>query len=97
MIRDYWIYQKRNVAVPWAIYVVKEYTRQKSWDTTYLDVTIYSEDIPTETHSVSFVGWQSPKIAGYVDMIAEQISGFAEFNEYDRQQLEDALLDIIAY
>ena len=97
MIRDYWVYQKRNVAVPWAIYIVKSYTRERSWESTQLAMTIYSEDIPNEDHCMAFVGLQSKTVSGYVDMIAEQLSGFTTFTEYDRQQLEEELLDIIAY
>ena len=47
MIKDYWIYQEREVTTPWAIYIVKEYDPRHP-ETASLDYVLYHEDIPND-------------------------------------------------
>lgn len=94
-IRDYWIYQERqNVdGEQWAIYVVKEYERGKK-EFTCLDVTIYSEEIDSPTHSISFVGWQFDTVSGYVERTVQELCDFTIVHNKDVLQLEKAFTDI---
>ena len=85
-IRDYWVYQKRNVPVPWAIYFVKEYDRRKP-EATMLDWTLYHEDIPTQTHSKTFSGLRFNTVSAYVDAITTEMVEFVEVTEQDYTQL----------
>ena len=95
MIRDYWVFQERKTAVPWALYVVKEYEKPQRFNTTCLDACIYSENIQNDEHSLTFVCWQFDTINGYVDELAKHISTFADFTEDDRLQLETAIFKIL--
>ena len=92
-IKDYWIYQRRDVPVPWAIYVVKEYDRRKP-DATSLDLTLYSEDIQSSTHSRSFVNIKHTRIDDYVHDIVLKLGEFANVTLEDREQLRRALEDV---
>lgn len=95
MIRDYWIYQNRQSDAQWAIYVVKEFQRGKP-ECTCLDLTIYSEDIDTPTHSKSYVGWHYTTVSGYVNSILIELLEFCEVTKEDREQLEKEILRILA-
>lgn len=95
MIKDYWVFQERKTPVPWALYVVKEYEKPQRFNTTCLDVCIYSEDIANDEHSLAFVCWQFNTIDGYIDELQKHISTFAEFTEQDRLQLETAIFRIL--
>ena len=93
-IRDYWVYQKRDTPCPWALYIVKEYDRRHP-EYTMIDWTMYHEDIPTPTHSKSFVCLHYDTIPGYVDAIAAEMVEFVSFTAPDREQIEQALSDIL--
>lgn len=95
-IRDYWIYQKRNVAIPWALYVVKEYDRRYP-SATCLDYTLYHEDIDKPTHCVSRVCVHYDTVSGYVSDIAETIMDNTplDFTHEDSEQLERSILNIL--
>lgn len=94
MIKDYWVYQKRNVSTPWALYVVKEFDRRKP-DATTLDFTLYHEDIPTATHSHSVVGIQSENVGGYVTQILDVIANYAGVADEDELQLLQSIENIL--
>ena len=93
-IRDYWIYQKRDTPTPWVIYIVHEYDRQNP-KATQLDWTLYHEDIPTPTHSKSFVGLHHSTITGYVSEIAEEMAFYVAVTEQDIKQIEQELSYIL--
>lgn len=94
MIRDYWIYQKRDVQTPWALYVVKEFDRRNP-SATVIDYTLYHEDIDSATHSKSFVGLHYETIAGYVNDIVTQISEITEVHVQDLEQLNISIERIL--
>lgn len=93
-IRDYWLYQKRDTPVPWAIYFVKEYDRRKPAET-MLDWTFYHEDIPTPTHSKSFVGLHYDTVSGYVDAITAEMAEYVSVTSQDYEQIERELYRIL--
>ena len=95
MIRDYWVWQYRKTEVPWALYIVKEFQNPQTFENTYLDVTIYSEDIDNEEHCISFVCWQFDTVTGYVDEIERHISKFSNFKPDDYRQVESAIFKIL--
>lgn len=95
-IKDYWVYQKRDVATPWALYVVKEYDRRKP-DATTLDLTIYHEDIQHPTHSRSFVNIKHDSVEGYVLDIAGKLAEYTHVTEADLQQLRMSIEDILLH
>lgn len=95
MIRDYWIYQKRQSGTAqWAIYVVKEFYQDLP-HRTCLDLTIYSEDIANETDSVSFIGWRFEKARGYAKAIADILEEFTEVTACDVEQIETEISRIL--
>ena len=96
-IRDYWVYQQRPVAVPWALYIVKEYDRRYPQDTTCIDFTLYHEDIENPTHSVSKVGLHYDTVSAYISDIALTITDETgmSFTSADQQQLEKSLFSIL--
>ena len=95
MIRDYWLYQKRqNESAQWAVYTVKEWTRAHP-ELTRLDFTIYSEDISNELHSKSFIGWHYPTMKGYADRLIQEMEQFTTITEADRQQIEKHITDVL--
>lgn len=94
-IRDYWIYQKRQVEVPWAIYIVKEYDKRKGISATCLDWTLYSEDIKNSAHSKSRVGIHAETIDGYVNELLGDIAEFATIHSDDTQQLNKSIENIL--
>ena len=93
-VKDYWIYQKRNVPMPWALYIVKEYDKRKPALTT-IDWTLYHEDIPTQTHSKTFSGLHYDTIPGYADSITAEMVDYVSVTAQDREQIENALYDIL--
>lgn len=95
MIRDYWVYQKRNVATPWAIYVVKEYDPRNKCDDQILDCTFYHEDIDNPIHAISCINWFYDCVGGYVAAARSVIEMFTEFTDEDNAQLEKAFFDIL--
>ena len=95
MIRDYWIYQKRQSKThQWAIYVVKEWQRGYP-EATVLDFTFYSEDIGNATNSISFVGWHYPYAMGYVDSLIAEMVEYTEITAQDKEQLETEISRIL--
>ena len=95
MIKDYWVWQNRNVDVPWALYIVKNYRKPQTIDTTILDVTIYSEDIDNDSHAMNVLGRQYDTISEYVDEIEHYISKFSNFKQEDYKQVETAIFKIM--
>ena len=96
MIRDYWIYQNRgDVINPWALYIVKEYEKSTMlFSELSFDVTLYHENVPNDMNAHSVLG-----ITGHnADMVTSEIekivSQYCDFNESDRRQVKNALLDI---
>ena len=85
-VKDYWLYQKRDVPVPWALYIVKEYDRRKP-EKTMIDWTLYHEDIPTQTHSKTFSGLRFGTIQGYVDAIAAEMADYVSVTPQDVDQI----------
>lgn len=94
MISDYWLYQKRDVQTPWALYLVKEYDRRHP-SATVLDYTLYHEDIDTPTKSISRVGLHYDTVGGYVNDIVNDIMEFTEIHSKDREQLERFILEVL--
>ena len=86
-IKDFWIYQKRDVPTPWALYVVKEYDKRYRTATT-LDWTLYHEDIPNQLHQKSFVGLHAETVKGYVDAIAADMADYVSVETSDYAQLQ---------
>lgn len=94
-IRDYWIYQERNVKTPWALYVVKEYDKRHPEATT-LDYTLYSELIDEPTNAFSRVGIHYDYVSGYVDTIISDLCSFCiEVENPDLIQLENEIERIL--
>lgn len=94
-VKDYWIYQQRQSETnQWAVYVVKEYSRGRP-ETVVLDFTVYSEDIPTKTNSVSFIGWHYQKAKSYVDALICEMLAYTYVNARDYDQLEKEIERIL--
>ena len=85
MQREYWLYQKRDVPVPWALYIVKTY--DKRYRKTTVDWTIYHEDLPTKTHSKTFLGLHYATPKGYADAIVGEMVNYVEVTSQDYQQI----------
>lgn len=87
MVRDYWIYQRRDVRTPWAFYVVKEFDRRKP-EATLISFTLYHEDIENPTHSVTKDSMYFHDIRGYVDEMTMTLTDMGiTVTSDDRQQL----------
>lgn len=94
-VKDYWLYQKRDVPVPWALYIVKEYDRRYS-DATLIDWTLYHEDIPTATHSKTFAGLHCDTVKGYADAITSEMCDYVSVHAADYEQIRRELERILA-
>ena len=94
MIKDYWVYQKRNVAYPWCLYIVKEYDINQPTKYDVLDYTFYSELVNNKTKSVSKVGLNYQTLDDYVEDIADTIKRFTEVTREDYEQLARELFYI---
>lgn len=94
MIKDYWIYQKRNVTYPWSLYVVKEYDANQPTKYDVLDYTFYSELVDNKTKSVSKVGLNYQTLDDYVEDITDTIKRFMEVTREDYEQLARELFYI---
>lgn len=95
-IRDYWIYQKRDVPYPWALYIVKEYDRMAGKRATVLDFTFYHEAIPNATHSTSKIGLHHEMAIDYVNDILAVITDFTNVANEDVNQLTREISNILA-
>ena len=96
-IKDYWVYQKRNVPVPWALYIVKEYDRRYHPETVTLDFTLYHDDIPTQTKSKSFINIHENTLSGYVERFVTEMIEFVEISSEDYEQLKRSIEDILLH
>ena len=96
-IRDYWVYQKRDVPVPWALYVVKEFDKRYHPESITLDWTLYHEDIPTATRSKSIVGVHRDTVSGYVEALAEFMQEYVSVTDDDKEQLRRSIEDILLH
>lgn len=94
-IRDYWLYQKRDVPTPWAIYFVKEYDK-RDVSATCIDFTLYHEDIPTQLHSKSYVCLKHDTPEEYAVDIVEKMSEYVSVTDSDRAQIVQELRRILA-
>lgn len=88
MARDFWIYQKRECAKPWSMYVYK-YNGM-------LAITIYHEDIGTDEHAKSYLDIYFPSVDQYVDFLTVELLEFTEVWAQDRAQLFDSISQILA-
>ena len=99
MIKDYWIYQKRNVPVPWALYIVKEHERgkRKVGDVEF-DMTVYHDGIDNDLHAKSYVGIKASRVSELANAITDFIGEATgeEIYNSDVAQVTEALLDILA-
>ena len=93
-VKDYWVYQKRDIPVPWALYIVKEYDKRKPAETT-IDWTLYHEDIPTPTHSKTFIGLHCDALLGYTNSIIAEMSDYVSIETQDYAQIEQAMERIL--
>ena len=96
-IKDYWVYQKRDVPTPWALYIVKEYDKRYHPEMTTLDFTIYHEDIPTQTHSKSFINIHEPTVSGYVERFVTEMIEYVQITSEDYEQLKRSIEDILLH
>lgn len=94
MIKDYWIYQEREVTTPWAIYIVKEYDPRHP-ETASLDYVLYHEDIPNESHSESYIDIWYEDAKGYVNEIICAIAAYSTVHFEDKVQLTKAIKKIL--
>ena len=94
-IRDYWLYQKRDVPTPWAIYFVKEYDKRDA-SATCIDFTLYHEDIPTKLHSKSYVGLKYDTPEEYAREIVSIMRGYIDVHYDDYEQIVQELRRILA-
>lgn len=94
-IKDFWLYQKRDVPSPWALYIVKEYDRKAGKRATVLDYTFYHETIPNATHSTSKVGLHHDNVSDYVNDILETVSGYTTIDNQDYEQVTREIANIL--
>lgn len=94
-IRDYWLYQKRDVPTPWAIYFVKEFDKRDA-SATCIDFTLYHEDIPTQLHSKSYVGLKHDTPQQYAHDITEKMREYVSVTVADELQIENEIRRILA-
>lgn len=92
--RDYWIYQNRPVATPWAINVFKTWEKGNH-DDYEIGFTVYSEDIDNPTHSKTVEGLRGNTTGYYVDEILSVLAEITAIDNSDKIQLEDNILDIL--
>lgn len=93
MIRDKWIYQKRQVDTPWAVYLVANDDRitKRTQDIAY---TVYSEEIGNEYNALDAID-VAPHMA--LSELETAICGFAEFDNADHCQLVVELENFIHF
>lgn len=94
MIRDKWIYQKRQVKTPWAVYLIANDDRitKRTQDIAY---TVYSEEIGNEFNALDAI--DVAPIAALAEL-EETICNFAEtYTTEDHCQLVVELENFIHY
>lgn len=98
-IKDYWFYQERKTAQPWALYFVKVYPRTDSFfernEQTFFDWTLYHDAIGNDTNSHSGINLHYDTISGYVDFIAQEIAKVAKVTAQDKNQLYDCFVQML--
>lgn len=98
-IKDYWFYQRRETAQPWAIYFVKVYPRTDSYmrrqDETFFDWTIYHDAIGNDTNSKSGINLHYNTISQYVEFIANELTKVCKVTAQDKNQLYDCFVEML--
>ena len=95
-IRDYWVYQNRNVEKPWVLYIVKEYDKRVGKQATCLDYTLYHEDIPNSLHANSEVCVHYDTLTGYLNHLLCAIMEWSSVNHTDEKHLRAELSKILS-
>lgn len=92
MIRDRWIYQKRNATIPWAVYLIATDDRLTN-KTKFVAYSIYSEEIGNGYNSLDAID-VIPELV--LPEIETAICDFASsYNAEDHAQLERELGEFI--
>ena len=97
MIADRWIYQKRNVKVPWAFYLVKEYDNRNYSQSLVLDYTFYHENVNTDDHAVSRIGIRCESIEEYTNELLAEVINWVGIDHEDFKQIYEELEDFIYF
>lgn len=95
MIKEYWVYQRRQCIDPWCLYIVKEYDARHPEATT-LDVTVYGEFIQNKLHSTSEIDLHYTRIQDYVAHIGRMVRDAGGiFEDEENEQLDREILRIL--
>lgn len=94
-IKDYWVFQKRDVEKPWTFYIVKEYDKRAGKKATCIDYTFYHEDIPNTLHCDSEVCIHYDTVSGYVNHLICKILEYSTITSQDKKQLTDEIVKIL--
>lgn len=94
-IKDYWVFQNRNVEKPWTFYIVKEYDKRAGKRATCLDYTFYHEDIPNKLHCTSEVCVHYDTVSGYVNHLLCAILEVSNVTDQDKKQLTNEIVKIL--
>lgn len=92
MIKDFWIYQKRqNPKGQWAVYVERETKRGLMT----IDFTIYSEAIDSPTHSINVQGLEYNSPVLLANAVIIELMEFIDVTAGDKAQLEKSFINIL--
>ena len=86
--KDFWIYQKRDVALPWSLYIVCRYDKRKPKDTMEMDVSCYHESILPPVYRKTWYGLHQDSLSGFAHDVSDRIAQVVEVTDADRAQLE---------
>ena len=94
-VQEQWIYQKRNVSDPWAIYLVRNFDKRYPRDTTTIDFTFYHDSLKTATKTKSFMDLKYNTAKGYADRIIAEIAEFVDIDASDYEQIITSIRSIL--
>lgn len=92
--RTFWLYQRGDVPVPWAMCIEKVWDRRKPRDA-LLTVMIYSEDIDNPMHCTTLYDLKFDTVSEYIEAIRNVLVMFTEVSKRDEVQIESNILEIL--
>ena len=90
----HWIYQKRQVDVPWALQLFHVYSKRKPSNQS-IEAVLYSEIIDTETHSVPLDLDTTETLDKMAKLLCINMGEYVEVTEEDYNHIRTSLSNII--
>lgn len=82
-VKDYWIYQQRRKAIPWAVHIFATKDGRKL----RCDFDMYAEWIPTDSNKITVEDCSLHSVAGHIAKLCKKFG--QEFTPDDQRDIDE--------